>query len=86
MLVRGVFYFLHQYCMLWINMKVLYRLRDESFTSLMKQSLAFYNTVKQGELIQTVANQTKTPPTPAASFSAPLSSIPSRFFPSSRWW
>lgn len=60
MLVRGVFYFLHQYCMIWINMKVLYRLRDESFTSLMRQSLSFYNTVKQGELIQTVANQTKT--------------------------
>lgn len=60
LLIRGAFYFLHQYCMLWINMKVLYRLRDESFTSLMKQSLSFYNTVKQGELIQTVANQTRT--------------------------
>lgn len=60
LLVRGGFYFLHQYCMLWINMKVLYRLRDESFTSLMGQSLTFYNTVKQGELIQTVANQTRT--------------------------
>lgn len=60
LLVRGAFYFLHQYCMLWINLKVLYRLRDETFTSLMGQSLAFYNTVKQGELIQTVANQTRT--------------------------
>ena len=60
LLIRGGFYFLHQYCMLWINMKVLYRLRDESFTSLMRQSLSFYNTVKQGELIQTVANQTRT--------------------------
>lgn len=60
LLVRGGFYFLHQYCMTWINLKVLYRLRDETFTSLMRQSLAFYNTVKQGELIQTVANQTKT--------------------------
>lgn len=60
LLVRGVFYFLHQYCMTWINLKVLYRLRDEAFTGLMGQSLAFYNTVKQGELIQTVANQTKT--------------------------
>ena len=39
---------------------MLYRLRDEAFTGLMGQSLAFYNTVKQGELIQTVANQTKT--------------------------
>ncbi|MEM6916381.1 MAG: ABC transporter ATP-binding protein [Verrucomicrobiota bacterium] len=60
MLLRGVFRYLHAYCMLWINMKVLYRLRDESFTSLMSQSLNFFNQVKQGELIQTVANQTRT--------------------------
>lgn len=60
LLIRGAFYFLHQYCMLWINLKVLHRLRDEVFSSLMGQSLAFYNTVKQGELIQTVANQTRT--------------------------
>lgn len=60
LLIRGFFYFLHQYCMIWLNLKVLYRLRDEAFTSLMRQSLSFYNTVKQGELIQMVANQTKT--------------------------
>ncbi|MDF1825147.1 MAG: ABC transporter ATP-binding protein [Verrucomicrobiales bacterium] len=60
MLLRGLFHYLHAYCMLWINMKVLYRLRDESFTSLMSQSLSFFNQVKQGELIQTVANQTRT--------------------------
>ncbi|MEM7603096.1 MAG: ABC transporter transmembrane domain-containing protein, partial [Verrucomicrobiota bacterium] len=60
MLLRGVFHYLHAYCMLWINMKVLYRLRDESFSSLMSQSLNFFNQVKQGELIQTVANQTRT--------------------------
>lgn len=60
MLLRGLFHYLHAYCMLWINMKVLYRLRDESFTSLMSQSLSFFNHVKQGELIQTVANQTRT--------------------------
>ncbi|MDF1738946.1 MAG: ABC transporter ATP-binding protein [Verrucomicrobiales bacterium] len=59
-LIRGIFYFLHQYCMLWINMRVLYRLRDESFSSLLKQSLSFFNHVKQGEIIQTVANQTRT--------------------------
>lgn len=60
LLVRGFFTYLHEYCMLWLNMKVLYRLRDESFGSLMRQSLSFFNTVKQGELIQTVANQTRT--------------------------
>ncbi|NRB76331.1 MAG: hypothetical protein HRU46_18375, partial [Verrucomicrobiales bacterium] len=60
LLLRGVFHYLHAYCMLWINMKVLYRLRDESFTGLIGQSLSFFNKVKQGELIQTVANQTRT--------------------------
>ena len=60
LLVRGLFEFFHKYYMLWINMKVLHRLRDETFGSLMRQSLSFYNHVKQGELIQTVANQTKT--------------------------
>ncbi len=60
LLLRGLFQYLHAYCMLWINMKVLYRLRDESFTSLIGQSLSFFNRVKQGELIQTVANQTRT--------------------------
>lgn len=60
LLVRGVFHYLHAYCLLWINTRVLYRLRDESFTSLMGQSLSFFNRVKQGELIQTVANQTRT--------------------------
>ncbi len=60
LLVRGIFQYLHAYCMLWINMKVLYRLRDESFSSLISQPLAFFNRVKQGELIQTVSNQTRT--------------------------
>ncbi|MDF1850410.1 MAG: ABC transporter ATP-binding protein [Verrucomicrobiales bacterium] len=60
LLIRGLFQYLHAYCMLWINMKVLYRLRDESFSSLISQPLAFFNRVKQGELIQTVSNQTRT--------------------------
>ena len=60
LLLRGIFHYLHAYCMLWINMKVLYNLRDESFTGLIRQSLSFFNRVKQGELIQTVANQTRT--------------------------
>lgn len=60
LILRGLFHYLHAYCMLWINMKVLYRLRDQVFTGLMRQSLSFFNKVKQGELIQTVANQTRT--------------------------
>ncbi len=60
LLLRGVFQFLHNYCMMWLNMRVLHRLREECFTSLINQSLSFFTRVKQGELIQTVANQTRT--------------------------
>lgn len=60
LILRGLFHYLHAYCMLWINMRVLYRLRDQVFSGLMRQSLSFFNKVKQGELIQTVANQTRT--------------------------
>ena len=60
LLIRGFFTFLHQYCMIWLNMKVLYQLRDESFSGIIRQSLSFFNKVKQGELMQTVANQTRT--------------------------
>ena len=60
LLIRGVFGFLHEYCMIWLNMKVLYRLRDESYSGIIHQSLSFFNAVKQGDLIQTVANQTRT--------------------------
>jgi ABC-type multidrug transport system fused ATPase/permease subunit len=60
LLLRGLFHYLHAYCLLWINLRVLYRLRDECFGGLLSQSLSFYNRVKQGELMQTVANQTRT--------------------------
>ena len=51
--------YLHQYCMIWVGNKVLYQLRDECFSSLVNQSLKFYNRAKQGELMQTVFNQTR---------------------------
>ncbi len=58
--IKGIFNFLHQYCMIWLNMRVLHRLREESFSGIIRQSLSFFNKVKQGELIQTVSNQTRT--------------------------
>ncbi len=58
-LIRGMLGYLHQYCMFWVGNKILYQLRDETFTSLMRQSHSFYNRIKLGELIQTVYNQTR---------------------------
>ena len=59
MLIRGLLTYLHQYCMLWVGNRVLYQLRDECFTGLLRQSQTFFNTAKQGELMQTVFNQTR---------------------------
>jgi len=58
-LVRGVVLYLHAYCMLWVGNKLLHTLRDEIFTSLMRQSLNFYHRSKTGELIQLIFNQTR---------------------------
>ncbi|MCB1229876.1 MAG: ABC transporter ATP-binding protein [Verrucomicrobiae bacterium] len=58
-LARGLLTYLHQYCMLWVGNRVLYRLRDECFSGLLRQSQTFFNSAKQGELMQTVFNQTR---------------------------
>jgi ABC-type multidrug transport system fused ATPase/permease subunit len=58
-LIRGLLNYLNQYCMMWVGMRVLYDLRDRTFTSLLRQSLTFHGKQKTGELIQTVFNQTR---------------------------
>jgi subfamily B ATP-binding cassette protein MsbA len=58
-LIRGLFDYLHKYCMMWVGNKVLYQIRDECFTNLLNQSQRYYNKAKQGELMQTVFNQTR---------------------------
>ncbi|MEO0413752.1 MAG: ABC transporter ATP-binding protein, partial [Verrucomicrobiota bacterium] len=59
LLLRGLFTYIHQYFMLWINTKILFRMRDECFGNLMRQSLSYFNRKKQGELMHTVATQTR---------------------------
>ncbi len=59
MLIKGMLTYLHMYYMLWIGNRVLYRIRDESFGNLVNQSLNFYSHARQGELMQTVFNQTR---------------------------
>ncbi len=59
MLIKGLLTYLHMYCMLWIGNRVLFKLRDESFGNLVNQPLSFYSHARQGELMQTVFNQTR---------------------------
>lgn len=58
-LLRGVLTYLHQYCMIWVGNRVLYQLRDDCFSGVLRQSQSFFNQAKQGELMQTVFNQTR---------------------------
>lgn len=59
LLIRALFSFLHEYLILWLNNKLLYKLRDDCFSSIMRQSLTFFNEKRQGELMHTVSQQTK---------------------------
>ncbi|NNE94214.1 MAG: ABC transporter ATP-binding protein [Verrucomicrobiales bacterium] len=59
LLIRGLFEYLHRYYLIWVSNRILYQVRDETFSNLMRQSLKFYNKAKQGELMQTVFNQTR---------------------------
>jgi subfamily B ATP-binding cassette protein MsbA len=64
---RGMFTYFGNYCMLWVGNKVLYKLLSDVFTSLLKQSLGFFNQSKTGDLIQTVFNQSRVAQTNAVS-------------------
>ncbi len=57
--IRGLFTFLHQYLMLWLNNQVLYELRDQCFSSIIRQPISFFNDVRQGELMHTISTQTR---------------------------
>lgn len=65
--LRGMFAYLGNYCMLWVGNKVLYKLRSDVFSSLLKQSVGFFNQSKTGDLIQTVFNQSRVAQTNAVS-------------------
>jgi subfamily B ATP-binding cassette protein MsbA len=56
---RGLLTYLHQYFMIWVGNRVLFQLRSDVFSSLMRQPLRFYNSSRQGDLMQTVYNQTR---------------------------
>ncbi len=65
--LRGMFSYFGNYCMLWVGNKVLYKLRSDVFSSLLKQSVGFFNQSKTGDLIQTVFNQSRVAQTNAVS-------------------
>lgn len=59
-LIRGLLDYLQQYFILWVGNRVLYQLRDDVYSNLLRQSLGFFSKAKTGQLMQTVFVQTQT--------------------------
>jgi ATP-binding cassette, subfamily B, bacterial MsbA len=57
--IRGALEYLNKYLMAWVGNRILYRLRNDVFRGIMRQSPAFFSGTKAGELIQTVTNQSR---------------------------
>lgn len=55
---RGFFGYLSAYMQAWVTSKVAYQMRNDAFQCVMRQSPAFFNSAKTGELMQTVTSQT----------------------------
>lgn len=56
---RGMLTYFSNYCLLWVGNQVLYDLRNDTFSSLLRQSIGYYSRAKTGELIQIVFNQAR---------------------------
>ncbi len=56
---RGMLTYFSNYCLMWVGNRILYDLRNDTFSSLLKQSVGFYSRSKTGELIQIVFNQAR---------------------------
>lgn len=55
---RGFLGYLSSYMQAWVASKVIYEIRNDTFRSVMRQSPAFFNNAKTGELMQTVIHMT----------------------------
>lgn len=56
--VRGFLGYLSSYLQAWVTSRMVYQIRNDAFHSVLRQSPAFFNGAKTGELMQTVTAQT----------------------------
>ena len=59
MLLRGIFGYFNSYCLVWVSLKLLDKIRGDLFAKILDQSQEFFNKQKGGDLLQTVMNQTR---------------------------
>ncbi|MEI6535267.1 MAG: ABC transporter ATP-binding protein [Verrucomicrobiaceae bacterium] len=58
-LLRGGLTYIANYLMMWVGNRILYDLRNDTYKSLMSQSIGYYSSAKVGQLVQTVFNQSR---------------------------
>jgi subfamily B ATP-binding cassette protein MsbA len=56
--IRGFLGYLSSYMQVWVTSKMVYQIRNDAMCSVLRQSPAFFNSAKTGELMQTVTAQT----------------------------
>ncbi|MFN7562071.1 MAG: ABC transporter ATP-binding protein [Prosthecobacter sp.] len=56
--IRGFLGYLSVYLQAWVASKVVYAIRNDTYSSIMRQSPAFFSNARTGELMQTVINMT----------------------------
>ncbi len=74
--IRGALEYLNKYCLAWVGNKMLYAIRNDAFSAILRQSPAFFSGTKAGELIQTVFNQTSVAQRNAVQFVQLITSSP----------
>jgi subfamily B ATP-binding cassette protein MsbA len=58
-LLRGLLTYVANYLMIWVGNRVLLDLRNDTYKSLLSQSVGYYSRAKTGNLVQTVFNQAR---------------------------
>ena len=74
--IRGALEYFNKYCLAWVGNKMLYAIRNDAFSAILRQSPAFFSGTKAGELIQTVFNQTSVAQRNAVQFVQLITSSP----------
>jgi subfamily B ATP-binding cassette protein MsbA len=58
-ILRGGLTYLANYCMMWVGNRILYDLRNDTYSAILRQSLGYFSRAKSGQLVQTVFNQAR---------------------------
>ncbi len=74
--LRGMLGYLANYFVMWVGNRILFTLRNDCFTSVLRQSIGYFHRARIGDMIQTVFNQARIAQTNAVSLAQVLTQRP----------